>query len=476
MLDRKRKSGQRSVLTKLTVAVMAVLFIFVLSCDETSASDALPGDVNGDGVVNIIDVIMVMKHVLGLSDLAGEQLEAADVIDDGVVDIRDVTRIMQITLGLDDEQVVEEFMLGSEVLFAEKLHLIRDKRVGLVTNQSGVNALGESSIELLWVAEDVELVALYGPEHGIDGTAAAGEYVESYTHEELGIPVYSLYGKTRMPTEEMLEDIDVLIYDVQDIGARTYTYISTLNYCMIAAEKYDVPVLVLDRPNPLGGLIVDGPVLEERFKSFVGVDILPKAHGMTVGEVALYFNRNIDADITVIPMKGYSRDMLFEDLGLRWVQTSPNIPDLEAVYGYMVTGLGENTGVYQADQFRWIGGKGLDAEAYADLLNTADLGGIEFIPEDRNEAGGVRLIINDPHQLNPARTGIYALTYAFQLGDFNIPKSNENIVMFDKIMGTDKMGQFLEDGLSPEEILMEFNPAIEEFKEVRKEYLLPQYD
>lgn len=475
-MQQKRKPGHRNGCARLTVAILAVLFVFILSCDDTNASEAVPGDINGDGVVNINDAIMVMKHVLGLSNLAGEQLEAADVTGSGAVDIRDVTRIMQISLGLDEEQVVEEFMLGSEVLFAEKLDLVRGKKVGLVTNQSGVNSRGESTAELLFEADGVELAALYGPEHGIDGTAAAGEYVESYTHEELGIPVYSLYGQTRMPTEEMLEGIDVLIYDVQDIGARTYTYISTLNYCMIAAGKYDVPVIVLDRPNPLGGLIVDGPVLEGRFKSFVGIDTLPKAHGMTVGELALYFNRNIDAEVTVIPMKGYSRDMLFEDIGLMWVQTSPNIPDLEAVYGYMVTGLGENTGVYQADKFRWIGGNGLDAEAYALLLNNADLGGIEFVPETRGEAGGVRLVITDPHNLNPARTGIYALTYAFQLGNFNIPKSNETIVMFDKIMGTDKMGQFLEEGLSPEEILMEFKPAIEEFKEVRKEYLLPQYD
>ncbi len=476
MLYRKRNPGEKNGYVSLTVAVLAVLFLFTISCENTSASALLPGDVNRDGEINIRDVTAVMQHVLGLRILTGEQLEAADVNADGAIDIRDVTSIMRIALGLDDALVVEEFMLGSEVLFAEKFHLLRDKKVGLVTNQSGVNTRGENTIELLWEAEDVELVALYGPEHGIDGTAAAGEYVESYTHSELGIPVYSLYGQTRMPTEEMLEDIDLLIYDVQDIGARTYTYISTLNYCMVAAENYDIPVLVLDRPNPLGGIIVDGPVLEERFKSFVGVDILPKAHGMTVGELALYFNRDINVDLTVIPMKGYSREMLFVDLGLIWVQTSPNIPDLEAVYGYMVTGLGENTGVYQADQFRWVGGNGLDAEAYAELLNAADLGGIEFIPEYRDEAGGVRLIITDPHLFNPARTGIYALTYAFQLGNFNIPKSNEIIVMFDLIMGTDKMGQYLEEGLNPREIEEKFAPAIEEFKEVRKEYLLPQYD
>ena len=475
-MQRKSKNGQKSIYTGVALMFMTFILFFLLSCDDSNALALEPGDINGDGDVNVRDVTMVMQHVLGLRVLSGEQLEAADINNDGVVDIMDVTRIMQIVLGLDDEQVVEEFMLGSEVLFAEKFYLVRDKKVGLVTNQSGINPRGETTIELLWETEDVELAALYGPEHGIDGKAQAGEYVESYIHEELGIPVYSLYGQTRMPTEEMLEDIDVLLYDVQDIGARTYTYISTLNYCMIAAEKYEVPVLVLDRPNPLDGLIVDGPVLEERFKSFVGIDILPKAHGMTVGELAFYFNRDIGVDLTVIPMKGYSREMLFEDLGLKWVQTSPNIPDLEAVYGYMVTGLGENTGVYQADQFRWIGGKGLDAEAYADLLNSAGLGGIEFIPEYRDEAGGVRLIITDSHQLNPARTGIYALTYAFQLGDFNIPKSNETIVMFDKIMGNEKMGQYLEEGLSPQEIEAKFAPAIEEFKEVRKEYLLPQYD
>jgi uncharacterized protein YbbC (DUF1343 family) len=182
----------------------------------------------------------------------------------------------------------EDFKLGSEVLMEKERHLLHGKRVGLVTNQSGVNSDGKSTINLFSEAEDINLVALYGPEHGIDGLAAAGEYVESYIHELLAIPVYSLYGATRMPTEEMLADIDILVYDIQDIGARSYTYISTLNYCMIAARNSGLPVVVLDRPNPLGGIIVDGPVLEERYKSFVGIDLLPEAHGMTVGEIALF--------------------------------------------------------------------------------------------------------------------------------------------------------------------------------------------
>ncbi len=368
------------------------------------------------------------------------------------------------------------FMLGSEVLLEQERHLVEGKKVGLITNQSGVNTGGVSTIDLFHGADDIMLAALYGPEHGIDGKAAAGEYVESYTHEELGIPVYSLYGQTRMPTEDMLRGIDVLVYDIQDIGARTYTYISTLNYCMIAAARDNIPVIVLDRPNPLGGMTVDGPVLEEPFRSFVGIDIMPMAHGMTVGELALYFNRNIDAELIVVPMQGYDRSMHFEDLGLTWVQTSPNIPDLGAVYGYMTTGLGEGTGVFQADQFKWVGGRGLDSEEYAALLNSAGLEGVEFIPEERGEAGGVRLNLTDPHSFNPARAGIYALTYAFSLADFDIPKSGQTPVMFDLIMGTGKMGQYLEEGLGPQEIEEKFKPALLEFKEKRQEYLLPGYE
>jgi uncharacterized protein YbbC (DUF1343 family) len=208
---------------------------------------------------------------------------------------------------------VPRIKLGNEMLMSKYHYLIEGKRVGLVTNQSGVNSRGESIINILANDKTTSLVALYAPEHGLDGTARAGEHLESYPHPQLGIPVYSLYGSTRMPTEEMLRDIDVLLFDVQDIGARTYTYMSTLNYCMVAAEKYGKPVIVLDRPNPLGGVIVDGPVLEEPYKTFVGVDTLPMAHGMTAGELAYFFNRNIGAELFVVPMEGYKRTMVFQD-------------------------------------------------------------------------------------------------------------------------------------------------------------------
>ena len=388
-------------------------------------------------------------------------------------------------VGQETSQTQESPMveLGNEVLFSnDYYHLVEGKKVGLVTNQTGITSEGKSTIDVLSEDEGINLTALYTPEHGLDGKASAGEYVESYTHEDLDIPVYSLYGSTREPTEEMLEDVDVLLFDIQDIGARTYTYISTLNYCMVAGEKYDTPVIVLDRPNILGGVTVEGPVLEEKFKSFVGVDKLPKAHGMTVGEIAKYFNRNIDAQIEIVPMKGYQRNMVFQDTGLPWQQTSPNIPELDSSYKYMATGLGQGTGVYQADYFHWIGGSGLDASKFAETLNNSGLEGVEFSPEYKGSAGGVKLNITDYHRFNPARSGIYALTYAFQLGEFDVPKSSFNdngsddIVMFDKIMGTDKVGNWLEEGLSPEEIESEYTDSLNDFKEKRENYLIDKYD
>lgn len=364
------------------------------------------------------------------------------------------------------------FKLGNELLMQKYIHLIQGKKVGLVTNQSGVNSKRESLIDILSRKKEFQLTALYGPEHGIDGTAKAGAYVESYTHPNLGIPVYSLYGSTRKPTAEMLKNIDVLLFDIQDIGARTYTYISTMNYAMIAAKENGKEIIVLDRPNPLGGTIVEGMVLEDPYKTFVGVDNLPMAHGMTVGELALYFNRNIGAKLRVIPMEGYTRSTIYQDTGLPWVATSPNIPDIASVFGYMATGLGEGTGVYQADQFKWIGGKGIDSYKFANLLNKANLPGVTFIPEDKSGAGGVRLNIINYRTFNPARTGIFALGYAHSLNNFKVPKSGTTMVMFDKIMGTDKMGLYLEKGYTPWQMLNAFQPALNAFKKERQNYLI----
>jgi uncharacterized protein YbbC (DUF1343 family) len=375
-------------------------------------------------------------------------------------------------LTLPAQAKASNFKLGNEVLLEKYAHLIDGKRIGLVTNQTGVNSQGKSTISVLAEYPNIKLTALYSPEHGIDGKAKAGAYVESTFHPTLGIPIYSLYGKTRMPSAKMLANIDVLVFDMQDIGARSYTYMSTLNYCMVAAKQNNKPIVVLDRPNPLGGLIVDGPVLEDKYKSFVGVDNLPMTHGMTAGELARFFNRKIGANLQVVPMEGYTRSMIYQDTGLSWVQSSPLMPDLQSVFGYNATGLGEGTGIFQADAFKWIGGKGIDPKKYAALLNNAKLPGVTFIPEKRGSAGGVRLKITNYRTFNPAKTGIYALAYARSLNKFKVPKSGKTIVMFDKIMGTNKIGLYLSQGLSPKQIEAKYAPALNKFKQERKKYLI----
>ncbi|WP_047151263.1 DUF1343 domain-containing protein [Aneurinibacillus tyrosinisolvens] len=362
--------------------------------------------------------------------------------------------------------------LGDDLLLSNYSSFINGKRVGLITNQTGVNSQGQSTINVLASYRNASLTALYSPEHGLDGKAKAGAYVESYRHKTLGIPVYSLYGKTRTPSESMLRNVDVLVFDMQDIGARSYTYMSTLNYCMTAAKKYNKQIVVLDRPNPLGGTIVEGPVLEDKYKTFVGVDNLPMTHGMTAAELAQFFNRKIGADLKIVPMEGYTRSTIFKDTGLKWVQSSPLMPNLDSVFGYSATGLGEGTGIFQADAFKWVGGKGIDSVKYAVLLNRSGLQGVQFIPEKRGSAGGVRLKITNPYTFNPARTGIYTLAYAHSLNKFKVPKSGREIVMFDKIMGTNKIGQYLEQGLIPKQIEAKYAAQLALFKKEREKYLL----
>lgn len=372
----------------------------------------------------------------------------------------------------------ETFRLGNEVLLAKHRGLIEGKRIGLITSFSGVCSQGESVISHISKDSKLNLVALFGPEHGIDGSAPAGARVQCYTHPVLNIPVNSLYGEFRKPSAAMLQGVDVLLFDIQDIGARTYTYISTMNYTMIAAKESNIPYIVLDRPNPLGGIIVEGQMLEDHYRSFVGVDILPMAHGMTIGELALYFNRNIGADLTVIPMEGYTREMIWQDTGLPWVQTSPNIPDIQSAFGYMASGLAEGTGIYQADQFKWVGGREVKSEPFAALLNGANLPGVTFIPEDRGTAGGVRLNITNYHTFNPAKTGLFAVFYARSLWKFNIPKSGSTVasqVMFDKVMGTNKVGQWLEANYTPQQMYAAYQADLNAFKKVREGYLLYGY-
>ncbi len=370
----------------------------------------------------------------------------------------------------------EVFLLGNTVLFTEDYtSLYAGKRVGLLTNQTGVNADGVKTMEIFYEDPEIDLTALFAPEHGIDGLLPAGAWVENGFHTEYDIPVYSLHGDTRKPTALMLADIDVLFVDLQDIGARTYTFISTVQYAMEACAEQGKAVVILDRPNPLGGVTVEGPVMDADYITFVGCDILPLSHGMTMGELALYFNRNIGADLTVVPMQGYTREMIWQDTGLEWVGTSPNIPDIEAAFCYMATGMGENTGLHQKNTFKWVGHADLDGDAFAEKLNALHLPGITFHSESIDGEGGVTLEITDYTTFNPALTGLAVLSVAKSLVDYTVPQTAadaQDREMFEKLAGGVALGQWLIEGWTIEEMQAAYAAELAAFQEERQAYLL----
>lgn len=363
-------------------------------------------------------------------------------------------------------------VLGNERLFTEYANLIDGKRVGLITNQTGVDASGVPVAEKLKAYPKTKLVALYSPEHGLDGKQPAGKYVKSYFDKKMNLPVYSLYGPTRKPSREMLQNVDVLIFDMQDIGSRTYTYISTLQNAMMAAKENNISIVVLDRPNPLGGTIVEGFLRETRFKSFVGIDKMPMAHGMTVGELGQFFNREIGSDLTVVTMKNWTRNMVWQDTGLPFAQTSPNIPNLESAFLYMATGSGEQTGIGQSEYFHWVGGKNLNSNEYARRLNESGLPGVRFIPAPKGNRGGVRVKVTDWRSFNPARTGVYTLAVANQMRPINVPECKRPYSMFYLIQGSEQMANLFRARKSPEEIVKAYEKDVNLFKTQRQAYLL----
>lgn len=275
--------------------------------------------------------------------------------------------------------------LGVDVFFSEGHDkLLRGKQIGLVTNHTGVNRHLVPTLELL--KEHLNLVALFSPEHGLSGMRYASEKIKSQcTPKQL--PIYSLHGAHRRPTAEMLKGIDVLIYDIQDIGVRSYTYSTTLFYVMEEAAKRGISVIVFDRPNPINGLLVDGGMLEKKWRSYIGYINIPYCHGMTVGELARFFNEEyqVGCKLKVIPMKGWKRKMSFKETGLAWIPTSPHIPEADTPFFYASTGiLGEldivNHGVGYTLPFKVVGAPWIDADTFAFKLNEQKLPGVYFMP------------------------------------------------------------------------------------------------
>lgn len=395
----------------------------------------------------------------------------------GIVSSKSVTAVK--------EKKKQKVSPGIEVLLKEEKNVLSGKKVGLITNPTGIDSKLTSIVDLLHDDPDINLTALFGPEHGVRGDAQAGASVEYYIDEKTGLPVYSLYGKTKKPTPEMLKDVEVLVFDIQDVGTRYYTYIYTMAYAMEAAKENDIPFIVLDRPNPQGGESVDGPVLEPEFSSFVGLYPIPLKHGMTVGELATLFNKEfkIGADLKVIKMKGWKRDMDYDDTGLPFVLPSPNMPAVSTTFVYPATGLIEGTNVSEGrgttKPFELIGAPYINSDELAGKLNALRLPGVKFraasfTPTFSKHAGklshGVEIYITDREQFKAVPTGLHIIKTIQDLypGDFEFLAANN----FNLLIGNGWIMSRIKEGTTVNEILKEYQVKQDAFKKVRKNYLL----
>jgi uncharacterized protein YbbC (DUF1343 family) len=371
---------------------------------------------------------------------------------------------------------------GADVLLADP-GILRGKRIGLVTHLAGRTADGRSTGSALAGVPGIQIAALFAPEHGIDGTYDAGERVPTIPGRT---PVYSLYGETFAPTRQMLARVDALVVDLQDVGVRPYTYTSTLAYVMAAAREAGKLVVVLDRPNPLGGLVIDGPVLEPQFRSFLGLYPVPYVFGLTIGELARLYNRafGIGARLVVVPMRGWTRRMTWADTGLPWTNPSPGITGPEIPFYYAATGPTDGTnlwnGVATDSRFRVVLAPWLDGRRLAERLNARGLPGVRFspsaIPHPRTGHihSGVRLHVTDPGRFRPSTTIVHVLVEIRALhGDrltFRPPRRGPHL--FDQVWGTQSLRLALLRGEPAAAIVEGWTDGLRAFERLREPLLL----
>ena len=370
-----------------------------------------------------------------------------------------------------------QVQLGIDVLASHRFDLVRGQRVGLVTNQTGVNGAGEKTRVVL--RRHIGLVALYTPEHGLDGTELAGKYVATKRDPLTGLPAHSLYGPTRKPTPAMLKGVDVLMYDLQDIGCRSYTYISTMIKCMEAAGEVGIPFIVLDRPNPLGGLRVEGPPLEPRWTSFVGQVPTPYVHGLTAGEVAWMANTlgwvKPRCHLKVVKMRGWRRDMVWHDTGLGWVKPSPNIPRRESPAYYVATGLiGELSGIEGGcggpTPFEIFAARGLEAASFTAKMNGLRLPGIRFSPYERM---GVRISIDPRTPANLTGLNVRLLEEVYRVAPNVFRRSRgSHMELFFKCYGSASIRTLIERRVPAARIIAGWRATVERFKVARRPFLI----
>ena len=402
------------------------------------------------------------------------------------------------TAALDTSAVAgDPVRTGAHVLAEEEFARLAGQRVGLVVNHT---ALVDTThlIDLVHAAPGVTLGALFGPEHGLRGTADAGEKVDDGIDDRTGAPVFSLYGETRRPTPEMLADLDVLVFDIQDVGARFYTYISTMGLAMQAAAEAGLDFVVLDRPNPLGGAYVGGFVLEPPHTSFVGQYPIPVAHGLTVGELARMIQGEgwlpgLDSlRLEVVEMAGWQRPMTWAATGLPWIRPSPNIPDAETALIYAGAGFFEaadaSEGRGTETPFRLLGAPWADADALADTLNARGLPGVRFEPAhftprsipgmssnpklEGEAVHGVRYVVTDADAFRSVEAGMHVLHAFYEQAE----AAGEDFIArpdwLTRLAGTERLGALLTSGARPEAIIAAWQAEVETFRRQRQPYLL----
>lgn len=374
------------------------------------------------------------------------------------------------------------FKLGIDVLAGNNYDLLRGKRVGLICNQTSMTGNGTMTRVALKKA-GVNLVALYAPEHGIDGTIKAGIHVGFRRDNVTGLPVYSLYGDTRKPTPAMLAPIDVLLFDLQDIGARSYTYISTMAVAMEACGESGKEFVVLDRPNPLGGIRVEGPPVDPRWKSFVSQINVPYVHGMTVGELAMMTANQgwikSSPRVRVVRMQGWHRGMVWQNTGLRWYRTSPNIPHAGSPAYYVATGIlggaaGVDVGIGTENPFGYAGSSGINPQAFAAYCQRLGFSGVRFTPYARNGFGGVKLGIDLHSPSNLTALDVYMLAELNRMkrGALMAKMKKDQLSLFNKVYGSDTLYRDLLRGVPPSRIVAGWRGFEEGFKSRRQKYLL----
>ena len=387
---------------------------------------------------------------------------------------------------------------GIEVLRDRDFDVLKGKRVGLVTNPSGVDRDLVSTIDILHSAPEVELVALYGPEHGVRGDVYAGGKISDTTDPKTGLPVYSLYGSTRKPTSEMLKGVDVMVYDIQDVGVRSYTFISTLGLVMEACAPLGIEVVVLDRPNPLGGNKIEGCCVEQPFNSFVSQYRIPYIYGLTVGELARMINDEglnkgqkgdqpaVRCKLTVVPMEGWKRDMLYADTGLPWVLPSPNIPFSDSPMYYAASGIcGElygflNIGIGYTLPFQVFGAVWMDPERLKDKLESYEIPGVSFRTIwykpfsgslKGQLVGGLQFFFTDydkarltevQFHVMQAVAELYPSKRGFEVAD--------GVGLFDKVCGTDYVRREFSKGYKVEDIKAYWRKDEDSFRDLSQKY------